>query len=288
MGGDKVMNGAAQEVYAYYSVDSFSNGIAFGGHHLPASEDPRDHLGLQLDGDERGVKLRSRYLLHKDSPLYQLELQLKKLSKQGILGNAHIHFGVTTDPFHPFEGKFDASMRFLELFTKYTPGLLTVQTRSPLLVIALPVFKRLGNKAQVCFGIETHDENVVEDLTPSLPRVNERFKAIQAFKRFGISVAIQVDPVLPYGDRERDARVFAKLLVDHSDSLYIRPLVQAHDKQLGNRLIQKKLAQKEQFAWIRSDAAEPLIKAVMEIAPEKLEKGKQAKVGPLQLGLFAA
>ena len=281
-------NDAIQEMYAYYSVDSFSNGIAFGGHHLPAHEDPRDHLGLQLDGDDRGIKLRSRYLLHKDSPLYQLELQLKKLSKQGILGNAHIHFGVTTDPFHPFEGKFDASMRFLELFTKYTPGLLTVQTRSPLLVIAMPVFKRLGDRANVCFGIETQDESVVHELTPSLPRVAERLKAIQAFRRFGVPVSIQVHPVLPYGDRERDARAFAKLLVDHADSIHIRPLVQAGDKQVGNRLIQKKLAQKQLFTWLRNDAAEPLINAIQELAPEKLERTKQAKVGPLQLGLFAA
>src|SRR5262249_31563161 len=105
-----------------YTVDSFANGIAFGQHKIEANQDPREYYALRLEDDTELVRLRSRYALDRKNPLAELERNLQRLSKQGVLRSATIYFGVTTDPFFPFEAKFDASMRFLELFKKYTPG----------------------------------------------------------------------------------------------------------------------------------------------------------------------
>lgn len=272
------------EMYPYYSVDSFANGIAFGGHHLTKDVDPREFFGLHLEGDGRAIKLRNRYLLHKESPLKELELHLRKLSKRGILSHAHIYFGVSTDPFFPFEGKFDASMRFLELFSKYSPGKLTIQTRSPLLVIALPVLKRFGENVQIVYGIESNNEEMIQEFSPGLPRVAERVKAIEAFKRFGIPIGIQVDPLLPYGDINKDAPQFAQFLSDLSSKIHVRPLF----SEGKNELIMKKLAQRGLFQWIRNDSAEPLKNALSVICPEKLVPPPKPKLGPMQLKLFAA
>lgn len=190
-----------------YTVDSFSNGIAFGQHKLEEGQDPREVYSLRLRDDVEMIRLRSRYALHKERPLYELERHLMRLSRQGILRSAIIYFGTTTDPFFPFEGKFDASMKFLELFRRYTPGMLHVQTRSPLIVLALPVFKALGKHVSVTIGLESCLEDSVQRYTPGLPRVEERLKTAAALRKFGIEVMLQVHPVLPYGDWRKDASI---------------------------------------------------------------------------------
>ncbi len=274
-----------------FTVDSFSNGIAVGQHKLESNQDPRDFYYLRLTDDTEMIKLRSRYALHKDNPLHKLERNLMRLSRLGILRNTTIYFGVTTDPFFPFDGKFDGSMKFLELFQKYTPGLLVVQTRSPLLVIAMPVFKRLGQHAAVTLGIETCDEESVQRYTPGFPQIEERLKAASTLRRFGIEVTLQVSPVLPYGDWKNSAGEFADLLVEHADHIYVRPITDGSEKvekKLRTTALARKLAADRKFYWLRPDAANPLISALEKRAPEKLALPNREHLREKQLGIFAA
>ena len=280
-----------QEYSLAFTVDSFANGIAFGQHRLEKGADPRDFYSLHLKDDEEMIPLRSRYALSKSNPLHELEAHLTRLSKQGILRTSTIYFGTTTDPFYPFEGKFDASMRFLELFQKYTPGLLVVQTRSPLLVIAMPVFKRLGNHAAVTIGIESHLESSVERYTPGLPRVEERLKTATALRRFGIEVTLQVSPLLPYGEWRKDASQFAEVLAEHGDFVYVRPLTngseRAEKKLRGTPLLQR-LAEDRKFHYLRPDSTNPLITELERCAPEKVKVPTRKHLESKQLKMFAA
>src|SRR5690606_18913170 len=131
---------------------------------------------LGLTDESELCRLRSRYVLRKQNPLHDLERHLVRLSDLGILRRSTIYFGTSRDPFFPFEGCFDGSMRLLELFARYAPGMLHVQTRSPLIVIALPVFTKLGKHCSVTIGFETHLEEVAAKYTPGLPRISERLK----------------------------------------------------------------------------------------------------------------
>jgi DNA repair photolyase len=274
-----------------YTVDSFLNGIAFGQHKLEADQDPRDYYSLRIRDDSELVRLRSRYVLHKDNPLAELERQLMRLSTQGVLRSAVIYLGTTTDPFHPFAGKFDASMKFLELFMRYTPGKLIVQTRSPLVVIAMPVFRKLGQRAAVTIGVETPNEDAVARYTPGLPRFEERLKAATALRRFGIPVTLQVSPVLPYGDWRGDASKFAEILVASSDYVYVRSITDGTDRverQIRATTLAKRLAEDRKFHWLRPDTAVPLLNAVEDLAPEKLKAPNFTKLGNRQLDMFAA
>ena len=274
-----------------YSVDIFRSGLAFGQHKLPSSEDPRKHYNLRIRDDSEVVRLRSRYILHKKNPLHELERHLYRLSEQGTLRDAVIYLGTTTDPFFPFEGKFDASMRFLELFQRYTPGMLYVQTRSPLIVIAMPIFKKLGKHCAVTVGVETNQEEVVERYSPGLPRVTERLKTAQALRRFGIETNIQVAPVLPYGDWREDAPAFAKTLVEHADHLFIQSITDGSDsseRRIRATTLAKKLAEDRKFHWLRPDTANPLLNAIQELAPEKLERKERTHLSNKQVEMFAA
>lgn len=274
-----------------FTVDSFANGIAFGQHKLEPGQDPREAYSLKIE-DTAGVKhLRSRYLLHKENPLLELEKHLMRLSSQGILGSSVIYFGTTTDPFFPFESKFDASMRFLEIFKRYTPGMLIVQTRSPLVVIALPVFGKLGARVAITLGLETCDEEAVRRYTPGLPRVNDRIKTARALRRFGVEVTLQASPVLPYGDWRNDAGRFADLLVENSDYLYLSGMTdgsERSERQVRGTEVAKRLADDRKFHWLRPDCAEPLLKAIQARAPERLNVPIRKHLAERQVKMFAA
>ncbi|MDC0357414.1 hypothetical protein OAO01_01235 [Oligoflexia bacterium] len=274
-----------------FTVDSFANGIAFGQHRLPQGEDPRDYYNLRVRDDSEVVRLRSRYILHKNNPLHELERHLMRLSQQGVLRASTIYLGTTTDPFFPFEGKFDASMKFLDLFQRYTPGMLCIQTRSPLIVIALPVFKKLGKHCSVTLGLETCLEESVQRYTPGLPRIAERLKTATALKRFGIEVNLQVNPVLPYGDWRRDAGEFAEILVEHGDHVFIKSITdgsEQEERKIRATTLARKLAGDRKFHWLRPDTANPLIAAVEKLAPEKLKLPTREHTKSKQIDMFAA
>jgi DNA repair photolyase len=274
-----------------YTVDSFADGIAFGQHRLEEGQDPRDFYGLRLKDEADLVRLRSRYVLHRSNPLHELESHLMRLSRQGVLASSVIYLGVSTDPFFPFEGKFDGSMKFLELFQRYTPGLLIVQTRSPLIVIAMPVLKRLGARASVTIGLETPDEEAVRRYTPGFPRVADRLKTATALRRFGVEVSFQVSPVLPYGDWKKDAGKFAEVLNANADRIYVKPLSDGTDRTeraVRNMPLAKRLAEDRRFHWLRPDAASPLITELEKLAPEKLKVPERRHLRERQMKMFAA
>ena len=274
-----------------YTVDSFANGIAFGQHKLESGADPRDFYSLRMRDDSEMMKLRSRYILHKNNPLHELELSLMRLSRQGVLHRAHIYFGVTTDPFHPFEDKFDASMKFLKLFERYTPGMLVIQTRSPLLVLALPVLRQLGSHVAVTMGIETPLEEMARLYTPGLPRISERFRTVEALRKLGVEVSLQVSPVIPYGDWRKDAASFARTLADNGDYVYVRSITDGSEgieRKLRSSDVARRLARDRLFHYLRHDSANPLISALEEIAPEKLRVPTRENLRSHQMEFFAA
>lgn len=274
-----------------YTVDSYDNGIAFGQHRCNDQSVLFNTFPLKLEDTCSYARPRTRYPLTKDKPLAQLERYLMRLSERGILHSAHIILGASTDPFHPFEGKFDSSIKFLELFKRYTPGLLTVQTRSPLIVIALPIFSALGKHVSITLGLETNDEYAVRRYTPGLPRVAERLKTAMALRRFGVEVNLQVAPLLPYGDWLNGADDFARLLIDHADHVTVDALTGAYkpfSRAARACQISKKLAEDRKFHWLRQDAARPLIEALQSHAPEKLEQPERKQLKSRQMSIFAA
>jgi hypothetical protein len=266
-------------------VDSYAQGISLGAASTASPE------GMELvlhEGDRSSLKLRSRYLLNRGEPLADLERHLVKLSQRGDLRHTSVVFGVGHDPFHPFDEKFATSMRFLELFDRYVPGRLIIQTRSPLIVIGMPVLKRVREKTSILIGIETPHQDVAAKYTPHLPTIEERFKTVRALRRFGLHAGIQVGPILPYGDWRKDARAFAAALCTEADFLVVRSIAQMSDKARSASVAARMLAAERLFFWLRQDSHVPLTEAIRELAPEKLFHPSGLEVKDPQLSLFSS
>jgi hypothetical protein len=264
-------------------VDSHAHGISIGGTTSTSAE------GVELvlhEGDKAPTRLRSRYVLNRGEPLADLERNLQKLSQRGELRRATVVFGVGHDPFHPFDEKFAVSMKFLELFEQYAPGRLVIQTRSPLIVIGMPVLKRLRDSTSILVGIETPHQDIAARYTPHLPTVEERFKTVRALRRFGLHAGIQVGPILPYGDWRRDADKFAAQLCDEADFLVVRSVVQMSDKSRPTSTVARMLAAERSFFWLRQDSHVPLVEAITRIDPTKLFHPSSLEAREPQLTLF--
>lgn len=264
-------------------VDSYAQGISIG------KIDPLGSgLDLEMEGERSApMSLRSRYVMKQGEPLLDLERHLQRLSSRGELRRATVVFGVTTDPFHPFDEKFATSMKFLELFERYVPGRLVIQTRSPLVVIGLPMLKKVKETTYVSIGIESPLEEVRNRYTPDLPTVDERWKTVRALRRFGVRAGVQVAPVLPYGDWRKDAHAFAEKLCEAADFVTVRSMIQVSGVARPTTPLARKLAADRQFFWLRQDSQVPLINAVAEIDANKLFHPAGLMPVDPQLKLFA-
>src|SRR5262249_14743199 len=131
--------------------------------------------------------------------------------------NSVLYFGMATDPFYAFPKKFEMTMKCVELIERYQPGLLVLQSRSPMILSALPMLKLFGSRAVAVIPLETPQERVIQQFTPGQASAADRISAADGLRKQGVRVNLQVSPVLPYGDFYRDAWSFAELLAEHAD-----------------------------------------------------------------------
>ncbi len=273
-----------------YSIDLYPDGLAFGQHRIPERDSASEHLYLRLIGIHDHLRLQSKYGLSGRAVKQELTEHLSRLSAKGLLADAEIHFGVAHDPFEGQGGHFAHALSLLEVFKTFKPKRLVLQTRSPLVVIAMPVLKQLGEHVRVVVGIETCLEDSVLKYTPGLARCEERIKTVRALKRFGIAVAVQATPVMPYGDWRKDATSFARILVDLEVPILMPVESQQYATRSGTKsgLVAKRLAEARAFFYLRPDSANPLMEALAQLAPNALAALDVPERVERQLSLFVA
>ncbi len=93
----------------------------------------------------------------------------------------------------------------VEVMALYQPGLLVVQTRSPLVRDDFDRLAAFGERCWLSMTLETDDDDVRRHLTPRCPSIEQRWVTVAAAKAAGLQVQIAVSPALPYTDVERFA-----------------------------------------------------------------------------------
>jgi DNA repair photolyase len=181
-------------------------------------------------------------------------------------------------------------MSLVELLSRWTPARVIVQTRSPLLAIALPALRALGNRLWVSVALETLDESVIRTYTPGLPSGQERLKLLRTLKRFGIRTGVQIGPVLPYGEWMADAAGFVDTVLQEADYVTLHSVGEMAER-LGRgsaeARIAARLADERRFHWLRRDAVRPLATRLDERGEECLVGGiEMTRLPERQLGLF--
>lgn len=125
------------------------------------------------------------------------EALLRAAGRRGKLRNKNIYMSTVTDPYQPIERKIDLTRACLGVLLDYPPRLLTVQTRSPLVVRDIDLFTKLPRRVAVCMSITTDDETVRRIFEPACAPLEQRLDAIRTVRKAGIPTQASIAPLLP-------------------------------------------------------------------------------------------
>jgi DNA repair photolyase len=168
----------------------------------------------------------------------QLRKELHRFAGRDQLGQLAIFMSSATDPYQGLERRWRLSRACLELFADYPPGLLVVQTRSPLVADDFDLLRRLGDRCWLNFTLETDRDDVRQLLTPRCPAIAQRLATLVQAQKAGLNVQITVSPCLPFSAVE----TFGALLVAHGERVIVDTYVSG-DGQSGKRTAATQTAQ---------------------------------------------
>ena len=137
-----------------------------------------------------------------------LRRELEKHKAAGGLGQLRVFMSTATDPYQGVESRLKLTRAVLEVFREFPPGLLVLQTRSPLIERDLDLLKELRDFLWISLTLETDDEAIRRMLTPTSPSVPRRLAALERLHNAGLRVQAAVSPMLP-GDPARFAALLA-------------------------------------------------------------------------------
>lgn len=147
----------------------------------------------------------------------KLALELARHQRRGRLDTLAIFMSSVTDPYQGVERQWQLTRACLQVFVEFPPGLLMIQTRSPLVTRDIDLIQQLGQCCWISFTLETDLESVRRHVTPRCPSMQRRLEALNTLRAAGLQVQIAVSPCLPYSDVER----FGTLLLEHADRVVV-------------------------------------------------------------------
>lgn len=109
-----------------------------------------------------------------------------------------VYMSSVTDPYQPLEAKLELTRDILEALIPIQPRL-TIQTRSPLAVRDIDLFRQLS-RLRVNMTIPTDCERVRVRYEPHWPSIERRFEALGELKANHIAIGVSLSPLLPLED----------------------------------------------------------------------------------------
>jgi DNA repair photolyase len=137
--------------------------------------------------------------------------ELIRFEKKGALASLSVFFSSSTDPYQGAEREWELTRRCLEAFVQRPPGLLVVQTRSPLVERDFDLLAALGDGCWLSMTLETDREDVRQALTPRCPSIQRRIQTIRSARAAGLRVQVAVSPCLPYSAVDSFGGLLAEL-----------------------------------------------------------------------------
>lgn len=187
----------------------------------------------------------------------KLRQELKRLAAKDVLSTTAIFMSSATDPYQGLERRWRLSRACLDALIENPPGLLVVQTRSPLVADDFDRLLALGDRCWLNFTLETDQDEVRRLVTPRCPSIPQRLQTIQQARTAGVNVQITVSPCLPFSSIES----FGELLLTYGHRVVVDSYTTG-DGQAGRRTANTAipaLYQEQAWAdWRSEDAARAL------------------------------
>lgn len=172
-----------------------------------------------------------QYVYAKTNAPDLLEKDIRKLKDEGK--DISIFFSSVTDAFQPAEERYSLTKKCLEVIADYGfRGKVSILTKSPTVLKAIPVLKKLEN-VEVGMTITSTEDQVSRYFEKFAPNVTARIDALATLNAEGIETYAFIGPLLPHfvADKEKLRKLLGairnagttKLFMEHINlSPYIR------------------------------------------------------------------
>ena len=133
-------------------------------------------------------------IVAKKEALKIIERELKSKRKKRIIGT-----GAMSDPYNPFERKYQLTRGALELINSYGFGISLV-TKSDLVTRDIDILRKINQHSSVCVGITITavTDSLSKKIEPAAPISSKRFLAVKQLTENGIYSGILMMPILPF------------------------------------------------------------------------------------------
>lgn len=130
--------------------------------------------------------------------------ELQKLLTTEALAGAEWVLGAGADPWQAAEERFRLTRSILAVLAGHDGLCLHVRTRASLIARDTDLLQRLAERGRVTvtFSIASLDERINRLLEPRAPSVFRRLAAMEALARVGLTVGLEVSPVMPGLDED--------------------------------------------------------------------------------------
>lgn len=139
----------------------------------------------------------------KENALTLICRDIKSKRKTGVIGT-----GAMSDPYNPFEKKYELTRGALELINTYGFGI-SIATKSDLVTRDIDLLKRIKQHSPVLIKITITacDDELCKKIEPGVAASSKRFAAIKQLSDNGIFAGVLMMPILPYiEDSEENIR----------------------------------------------------------------------------------
>lgn len=123
----------------------------------------------------------------------------------------------SSDPYPNIEAEAALTRRCLEILSRHDCRIQII-TKSSLVVRDADLLKKIPS--MVAFTITTDDDNIAQIIEPHAPPPSERIKAVEKLVQHGLSIAVRIDPIIPFvnDNPEKLVKELASLGVRHITS----------------------------------------------------------------------
>ena len=139
----------------------------------------------------------------KENALTIIDRDLKAKRRKGVIGT-----GSMSDPYNPFEEKFELTRGALRLVDKYGFGI-SIATKSDLVTRDIDLLKQINEHSPVLIKITVTacDDELCGKIEPAVAPSSKRFEAVKRLTDNGIYAGVLIMPILPFvEDNENNVR----------------------------------------------------------------------------------
>lgn len=114
------------------------------------------------------------------------------------------------DPLIPIESRLTEFLYLLRNLAESPELSLSISTRSPLLMFAVPYLRAFRALPRVIIPLESHSDSIARRYLPHLPRPSERIQLARTLSGLGFPVALQLSLVPERRYKREELRLFAR------------------------------------------------------------------------------